>query len=55
MPRVTARKYQGDDRQSWAVFVDGRPTVTGLTKAEVPTYKRQVQEALARKEAENAG
>lgn len=38
--RITARKFMGDDRHSWAVFVDGRPIVTGLGKSEVAYYKR---------------
>lgn len=44
--RITARKYQGDDAGSWAVFVDGRPLVTGLTKSEVPYYKKQALDYL---------
>lgn len=43
-PRVKARKYGGDDYASWAVFIDGRPFVTGLTLNEVPHY-REVAEA----------
>lgn len=39
--RVNSRKYLGDDRASWAVFIDGRPFVTGLERREVPYYKRQ--------------
>lgn len=38
-PKVTARKYFGDDAQSWAVFVNGIPFVTGLSRREVPHYK----------------
>ena len=49
-PRVTARKYQGDDRASWAVFIDGVPYVTGLTRPEVSYYKKQAQERVDRKE-----
>lgn len=41
--RVTARKFLGDDSHSWAVFIDGRPWVTGLTRPEVPYYKRQAE------------
>lgn len=40
--RVTARKYQGDDAYSWAVFLDGQPRMTGLSKSEVPYYKKEV-------------
>jgi len=45
-PRITARKYLGDDAGSWAVFVDGLPFVAGLTRPEVAYYKRQAQESL---------
>lgn len=44
--RVTARKYGGDDAGSWAVFIDGRPWLTGLTKSEVPYWKEQAQKTL---------
>jgi len=39
-PRITARKYLGNDGASWAVFLNGQPVVTGLTQREVPYYKR---------------
>jgi hypothetical protein len=52
--RVTARKYQGDDAGSWAVFIDGRPFVTGLTRSEVAYYKRQAQAAIDRREGRSA-
>jgi hypothetical protein len=45
--RVTARKFEGDDAASWAVFIDGRPFVTGLAKSEVPYYRRQAEKSLA--------
>lgn len=38
--RVTARKYMGDDAYSWAIFVDGVPRLTGLSKREVPYYAK---------------
>lgn len=44
--KITARKYQGDDMFSWAVFIDGVPFVTGLTKSEVPYYKKQAANRL---------
>jgi hypothetical protein len=43
-PKITARKYLGDDQYSWAVFKDGRPVVTGLTRREVAYYKKLVAE-----------
>lgn len=44
--RVSAKKYQGDDHYSWAVFIDGIPFVTGLSKSEVPYYKNMAIERL---------
>jgi hypothetical protein len=46
--RITARKYMGNDAGSWAVFIDGRPMVTGLTRDEVPYYKKEAQAILDR-------
>lgn len=50
-PKLTARKWQGDDAYSWAIFIDGRhePAVSGLTRSQVAYYKKQVAEGLARK------
>jgi hypothetical protein len=44
--RVTARKHGGDDVASWAVFLDGREFVNGLTRSEVPYYKEQAYQYL---------
>lgn len=49
--RITARKYLGDDAYSWAVFVDGRPKVTGLSRREVAYWKKRLATELAAKEA----
>ena len=49
--RVTARKYMGDDLYSWAVFIDGRPFVTGLGRSEVPYYKEQAEKQLTKRGA----
>ncbi len=38
-PKVTIRKYMGDDAYSWAVFVNGRPVLTGQTRREAQ-YER---------------
>lgn len=38
--KVTMRKYGGDDQYSWAVFVDGRPFWTGLSKREASYYRK---------------
>ena len=48
--RVTARKFQGDDKYSWAVFIDGRPMVTGLGQSEVDYYKRMAYKKLQGKD-----
>lgn len=40
--QITAKKYMGDDEYCWAVFVAGRPIMTGLTRSEVPHYKHEV-------------
>ncbi len=37
--RISARKHGGDDEASWAVFIDNRPFVEGLTQREVGYYK----------------
>lgn len=50
--RVTARKWGGDDRASWAVLVDGRPVMTGLYRSEVDYYRRQAEARLATRESE---
>jgi hypothetical protein len=50
--RITARKYEGDDAYSWAVFIDGKPMVTGLSRREVPYYKKEAAEILAKRKNE---
>jgi len=45
--RVTAKKYGGDDQYSWAVFIDGKPWVTGLSRSEVPYYKKKALAKLS--------
>lgn len=40
--KITAKKYMGDDVYSWAVFENGRPKMTGISKFEVNYYKKQV-------------
>lgn len=46
MPKITARKYMGDDAYSWAVFVDGRPAVTGLSRGQVAYYRKLIAQQL---------
>lgn len=50
-PKITARKYMGDDAASWAVFIDGAPFVTGLTKSEVPYYKGEAKKIADKRAA----
>jgi len=44
---VTVRKYMGDDAYSWAVFANGRPVVTGLSRREASYHKQQVARLYA--------
>ena len=44
--KVTAKKHNGDDAYSWAIFVDNQVRIGGLHKSEVNYYKRQVKEQL---------
>lgn len=51
--RVKIRKYNGDDHYSWAVFVDGRPIITGLSQhsanfEKIQAYKRLSKNAASR-------
>lgn len=50
--RITARKYGGDDAYSWAVFIDGQPFVTGLTRREVSYYKGEAAAILEKRKNE---
>jgi len=52
--RVTAKKYGGDDQYSWAVFIDGKPWVTGLSQSEVPYYKKKALAKLTKSECQKA-
>lgn len=48
--KITARKYGGDDYASWAVFLNGRPKMEGLTKSEVNHYKKEVYKNFVKKD-----
>ena len=48
LKRVTSRKYGGDDSYSWAVFIDNKPFVTGLTAPEISHYKNNAYERIAK-------
>jgi hypothetical protein len=45
--KVTISKYGGDDRYSWAVFVEKRPVVTGLSRDEARYHKGIIEKQLA--------
>jgi len=47
---ITAKKHEGDDSYSWAIFHKGQPVVSGLSRPEVAYYKNQVLQSLKRKE-----
>ncbi len=51
--RITVRKYNGDDIYSWAVFLDGKPAYTGLSKGQSKFYKRLLTEQLKEKKEAN--
>jgi ribosomal silencing factor RsfS len=46
---ITAKKHEGDDAGSWAVFHKGQVIVSGLTRPEVTYYKRQVLESVQKR------
>jgi hypothetical protein len=48
-PKVTYRKYMGDDQYSYAIFRDGRVIegLTGLNLSQARYYKRQVEGEIA--------
>jgi len=51
--KITAKKYMGDDAGSWAVFREGQPAFTGLTRSEVNYYKKVVLEIARKEETKN--
>ena len=47
MAKVTAKKYEGDDCYSYAVFIDGRVTqFTGLSRDQAAHYKDMVRRLI---------
>lgn len=40
----TYRKHLGDDRYSWAVFKDGVPIMTGLSRSEAQHQVKYLKE-----------
>jgi hypothetical protein len=51
--KVTTRKYMGDDRYSWAVFVNGVVRYTGCSQSEATFRKRQILRDHARRQHEH--
>jgi len=51
--RISARKHGGDDAASWAVFIDNRPFVGGLTQSEVGHYKAIAAQKLTKNSLED--
>ena len=51
MVKLIARKYDGDDEYSWAIFKKGsdEPVVSGISKKMIPYYKQQIQKQLEEK------
>lgn len=47
-PKITVKKYEGDDDYSWAVFRSDKkePAFTGLSKPETKYYKTMVEGIL---------
>jgi len=43
-PRITAKQEGGDDGYCYAVRIDGKLYVNGLTRREVPYYKERALE-----------
>ena len=52
--KITMRKHMGDDAYSWAVFKDGRPVITGLSRTEA-VYHKNVIRQMYEERAERAG
>lgn len=46
-PKITVRKYNGDDCYSWAVFRDGRPVFTGLSRDQARYYRKQAEKGYS--------
>jgi hypothetical protein len=51
--KITARKHEGDDQYSWAVFVNNSPKFLGLSRSEVDYYKKLVLKIILPKEKTN--
>ena len=45
-PKVTVRKFNGDDNYSWAVLIDGVVVYSGLHSSERKHYKKLAQDKV---------
>ena len=43
-PKITCKKYMGDDIYSWAVFVNREPVLTGLSHHEAQYERDHLKE-----------
>lgn len=43
-PKVTVKKWNGDDSYSWAIFRNGEVVFAGLTKHQIPYYKEKAKQ-----------
>jgi len=54
--RYTMKKYEGDDKYSWAVFKDGKPILTGESRHLASYYLKMFRkEEKQRKEVSQNG
>jgi len=51
MKKVTYKKHGGDDIYSWAVFIDGRFIMGGLSRSEAQHYKKVILERIEKDKA----
>ena len=53
--RITTRKVGGDDVYSWAVLVDERVVVSGLSRTEAAYHKRKITELYEERDRRGSG
>lgn len=41
--KFTMKKFEGDDLYSWAIFKNGSPKLTGLSRREASYYRKKLQ------------
>ena len=53
--KVTTRKHNGDDKYSWAVFIEGNnePCIGGLSRPEASYYKMKIIKQLKERSETN--